>query len=244
MITDTAIAPLKDLLEELSTKNHVRVAHYKAVKRPRSVMFYKKVMDEMSHESAACLPALVLHDSFRMMKGYKPIWLGAAIDRLGGELRSVTPNVRTNNGIDFCAIQLGGTATTQADYIGLSNNTSAASATNTSLNTTTAQVEWGTANATDAAASASRGEYTALGLARKQATYAHTNAVASYTEAATWTATSAITSVQAAGLFGGSARTAQGGGSSTTNVLFLENTFTATTLATNDQLTLTWTINI
>ena len=71
---------------------------------------------------------------------------------------------------------------------------------------------------------------------------AHTANATSYTASATWTATGTSTSSQMAGLFGGAGKTAQGSGA--TNILFLENTFTATSLVTNDQLSLTWTVNI
>lgn len=227
-----------DLLDDVKNKNFVRVTHYKAVSKPFAPRRYKTVMDEVSNEGAAQLPALFLHDSLRMLSGKKPLYIPELTARLGGELVSVSPNLRTNVGIDFCATQLGSTApTTQADYIGLSNNTITPAATDTSN-----VAPWNTAQAADAAPSTSTGEYTGVGLTRKQATYAHTTSATNYTMAATWTATGAITSVRLAGLFGGSARTVQS--TSANNILFLENTFTSTTLANADQLSLTWTVNI
>ncbi len=234
-----AIPPLADLFEELRGKNHVRVTVYRAIKGGKGTRtIRRKTFDELGLESAVTVPGLALYDSLRMLAGKKPIFLAEAVRRLGGELASVTPNLRTNVGIDFCATQLGSTSpTTQADYIALSNNTNAPSATDTS-----STIPWSTASSTDGAAGSGRGEYTGVGMTRKQATYAHTTSATSYSQTATWTASGTVTSVQLAGLFGGSSRTAQS--TSANNILFLENTFTATTLATNDQISLAWTVNI
>jgi hypothetical protein len=173
-----------------------------------------------------------------MMAGKKPIYMAEAFKRFGGDLVGVTPNGRVNTGIDFCAANLGGTQVAQADWIALSNNTQATGATDSS-NT----LPWSSAQAADGAAGTGRGEYTALGVARKNSTYAHTTGVTSYTQSATWTATGTVTSLQIAGMFGGAGKTAQGTATATDN-LFVENTFTATSLANTDQLSLTWTINI
>lgn len=239
MIADAGIVTpdLADILDELRGKNFIRVTKYAAVSRPGSRTIHRRVLDELSREVTPNLPSLFLHDSLRILAGKKPIYMPEAIRRLGGELVDVAPNLRTNVGIDFCAAVLGGTQVAQADYIALSNNTDSPSATDTS-----STLPWSTANATDAAAAGTRGEYTALGLARKQATYAHTTGVTSYSQTATWTATSAITSVQLAGLFGGAGKTAQGSGG--TNILFLESTFTPTSMVSADQVSLAWTVNI
>jgi hypothetical protein len=232
--------PIADLLEELGSKNHVRVVKYEAVRPdPRGRTIRRKVLDELADERVALTPALVLHDSLRMLAGRKPIYLREALRRLGGRLMDVSPNLRTTAGIDYAANSLGSTAQpAQADYIGLSNNTVAVAAADTA-----ATLPWNTSQAVDGAASGTTGEWTALGLARKQATYAHTAGAASYTLSATWTATATVTATSKAGLFGGSTKATQGSAAAT-NLLFLENTFTATTLATNDQLSLTWTVNI
>jgi hypothetical protein len=84
-------------------------------------------------------------------------------------------------------------------------------------------------------------------MGRAAATYAHTvtgpgSATLSYTLSKTFTATAAVTSVQLAGLFGGSGKASQGG-TDAANMLVLETAFTAQTLATSDQLVLTWTVN-
>jgi hypothetical protein len=80
-------------------------------------------------------------------------------------------------------------------------------------------------------------------VARKQGSYAHTVSVASYTLSATWTASGAVTALTKAGVFGGATKTTQAGAAAT-NLLFLVNTFTATSLANLDQLSLTWTVTI
>ena len=80
-------------------------------------------------------------------------------------------------------------------------------------------------------------EITANGLARKAGTYAHTTDATSYTVAATWTASGTHTAVHKAGLFTG--------GPSTGGVMAFEsNLNTDATLASGDQLTVTWTVNI
>jgi hypothetical protein len=227
---------VKDLIDELSERNHVRVVKYEARKRDFSRRIMAKVSDEMG-VSQATIPSLVLHDSLRMLSGKKPIYFAEALKRIGGDLRSITPNLRTTIGADFAAAQLGGTTVLMADWIALTNNTNSPASGDTS-----ATVQWATGTATDVAASGTSQEYTALGVGRKLATYAHTASTAVYTQAATWTATGTVTSLRMAGLFGGAGKTAQGSGG--TNILFLENTFTATSLVNNDQLSLTWTVNI
>lgn len=241
---DAAVLPrpgipaLSDLLEEVGQKNHVRVVKYAAVKRPHARLIHRKVMDELADPTVACGPALLFHDSLRVLRGEKPIYLGEAFRRLGGDLRSITPNLRTTVGADFVANVIGSTSQpAQADWIALSNNTSTPAAGDSS-----STAPWSTGTATDPAPGTTTGEYTGLGLTRKQATYAHTGGTAVFTLAATWTATGTATSVRFAGVFGGAAKTAQGNGA--TNILVLENTFTATSLVTNDQLSLTWTVNV
>jgi hypothetical protein len=225
-----------DLLEEFADKNHVRVVKFEALKQHGRI-----AMREVSNELAKIgmlPPSLMLADAARMLAGRKPIYMAEAFRRFGGDLVSVTPNGRVNTGIDFCAAVLGGTQVAQADWIALSNNTTATGATDSS-NT----LPWSSAQAADAAAGGTTGEYTALGVARKNATYAHTTGVTSYTQSATWTASGTVTSLQKAGMFGGAGKTAQGTATAIDN-LFVENTFTATSLANLDQLSLVWTVNI
>lgn len=230
------VAAIDDLLEEVADKNHVRVVKFEAFERHGKIEL-REVSNELT-KLGALPPSLAMMDNLRMLAGKKPVYLREAFKRFGGDLLGVFPNGRVNTGIDFCAANLGGTQVAQADWIALSNNSAATAATDSS-NT----LPWSSAQTTDGAASTSRGEYTAIGVARKNSTYAHTTGVTSYTQSATWTATGAVTSLQMAGMFGGAGKTAQGTATAVDN-LFLENTFTATTLANNDQLSLTWTVNI
>lgn len=234
-------AEVQDLLDEVGDKNVLRVTKHEASSVARGAYkSYKKVFDEEFKDAVATLPSLLKFDQLRVAKGKKPYYLDAVIKRIGGgDLVSCSFNLRTNAGINYVSLQLGGTAlVTTADYLAVTNNTTAPAATHTS-----ATVPWSSAQATDAAASTATGEYTMLGVARAQATYAHTTDVTNFTQTKTFTATGTITSLQLAGLFGGSARTAQAN-NATTNILFVENTFTATSMVNTDQLTLTWTINI
>jgi hypothetical protein len=240
-------AELEPLMQELGSKNHVRVS----VTRPSEPkawgwnptdLVYDSTVDQ--GDTLALVPQLTMLDELRMLAGRKPMWLDEALRQTGGELVSVTPNLRTTRGIDYAAAQLGGSAsTTIATNIAMSNCTGTLAASDTSATTGAAGtgINWGTANATDAAAANTRGEYTALGLARAAATPAHTPTVASYTMAKTFTATSAITAVQTCGLFNS---LTQGAADSATSALFVENNFTATTLANGDAITITWTINL
>lgn len=77
------------------------------------------------------------------------------------------------------------------------------------------------------------GEIATNGLTRAQGAYAHTNGQNSYTVSKTFTATGS-TAAQAAGLF-----TASSAGT-----MMAENTFSAVSLASGDQLTITWTITL
>lgn len=239
-LVDGGAGPLADLLEEVRHKNHVRVVKYEGVRAGQfGALRHRKVFDELSRDGVVLGPALVLHDSLRMLAGKKPIYLAEALRRLGGELVDVSANLRTTVGIDFTANALAATSQpSQADYIGLSNNTAAVA-----VGDTGATLPWSTAQAVDHAADGTTGEWTALGLARKQATYAHTGGVASYSLAATWTATGTSTSTSKAGLFGGSTKATRGS-SVVTNILYLTNTFTPTSLNNTDQLGLTWTVSV
>jgi hypothetical protein len=228
---------IEDLLAEVADKNHVVVVKY-AAQEKRGKTIVKFEGDHVA-QTVALTPALALQDKLRVMVGKKPLYLPEVYRRVGGELRDVSRNTRTNVGIDFVATQLASTApTTQADYMALSNNTAAIAATDTSNVT-----PWSSNQTADAAAGATTGEMSYSGMARKQGTYAHTVSNTNYTLQATWTASGTVTAAQKAGNFGGSTRnTAQS--ATATDILFLANTFTATTLASSDQLSLTWTVNI
>lgn len=251
-VLNELLPEIDDLLEEVRSKNHVQVAVFRASeKHGKIVTSYEG--SELA-KSIALPPSLVRQDRLRMMLGHKPIYLPEVYKRIGGELLSVTANLRVNQGINFVAVQLAGTtesgftpavpgatgatAVAVADWIALSNNNLAVAAADAATGT----LPWSSAQAADAAASGTTGEWTALGLARKAATMAHTTTVTSYTASATWTASATSTATSKAGLFGAAGKTAQSTGS--TAVVFLANTFTATSLVTNDQLSLTWTVNI
>jgi hypothetical protein len=242
-------AELGDLIGEIGQKNRVRVTVHRALpkgqgrtwawSRGEVVSDITGVGKSSEGEMLPLLPHLVMMDELRMLVGKRPQFLPEAMRRTGGEFISVTPNLRTTVGIDYVASALGdssGSRAAVAQYIALTNNTSAPAVGDTSATTTAGSLDWGTASATDAAASNSRGEYTALGVARALAAYAHTGGTANYTMSKTFTATGTVTALQACGLFNNSAQAA--------GTLFVENTFTATSLATNDQLTIQWTVSI
>jgi hypothetical protein len=226
---------LVPLLEDLGEKNTVRVTLRRA-NQPRAELLHDTSVDPK--DLAATRAGLLNYDRLRVSHGLKPLYTQHIYASLGYELRGFAPNLRTDVGTDFCAVQLGAgaSATAVAKYIGLTNNTNAASAANTATNTTATRICWGTNASTDAAASTSRGEYTFGGVTRTLATYAHTPAVASFQQSKPFTASTTLTALQAAGLFD---TTTQG-----TGTLVCENLFTSTTLANGDQLTVTWTLNI
>ena len=119
---------ITDLLQEVGQRNHLRVAVARSVRPdPRKRAIRRRVLDEL-YGVTSCAPALVLADSLRALGGMKPIYLPEWYRRIGGEFVAVAPNLRTTIGINFCAANLAGTdggQVAQADYIALSNNTSA-----------------------------------------------------------------------------------------------------------------------
>jgi hypothetical protein len=160
-------------------------------------------------------PAMWKHDSMRVALGLPSRYIRQALANMGGTLVDVSFNTRMNpGGIDYCAAQLGGaaSATAIAKFLALTENGTAVSASDTVL----------------------ASEITTNGLARATASYNHTSAATSYTQAFTFTASGAFSTVQKAGLF-----TAASAGT-----MVWENTFTSTALASGDQLTVTWTISI
>jgi hypothetical protein len=231
--------PVAALLDEVGERNLVTVTKYEAIRPDRFKRAIRRRIEIPSIETQALLPALRAQDVLRSLAGKPPIYLREALRSIGGlydgRLVAAGYNLRVNSGIDFVYNQLSGTSVAVADTLALSNNTLAVSATDTN-----ATLPWSTAQGTNAAASGTTGEWTALGLARKVATTnTHTAAATTYTLAATWTASGTATGTQKIGLFGGTGKATQGSG-----VLVLANTFTATDLATNDQITVTWTITI
>ncbi len=205
---------LDDLLSELGERNTVRVVKYEAARPKRfAPAIRRKVLDEQGAPKLLT-PALVRLDELRMSFGLAPRYLREALRLGGGELVAVTPNLRTNVGIDYAADSLGKSASRPAvaEYMAVSENATAPAAGDTTL----------------------AGEITTGGLARALATYAHTVGATNFTMSKTYTATVAFSAVQKAGLFN----------ASTGGTMYVENTFTATALAVNDQLVLTWTLNV
>lgn len=103
-----------------------------------------------------------------------------------------------------------------ARFIGLTTDTAAASASDSSLTS----------------------ELTTNGMTRALATYAHSAAATSYTQSKTFTATGSTGAIHKAGMFTAGTLTAGG-------LMLFETVLNAdATLANGDQLALTWTVNI
>jgi hypothetical protein len=223
---------LADLVEEANGQNAVMVRVDRATHLGKRRVYLPRHREILDAKQVAHNAVLAHIDQLRAIAGKPLLYLPEAVRRSGGELVWAGHNLRTNVGIDYTSQQLGGAAvTTVAKYIGVSNNTRAPAAGDTAAGV----APWNTAQATDAAPSTTTGEYTALGVARAAALYAHTPSVASYTQSITYTATGTITSLDIAGMTDSVTR---GAGS-----LVFSTQFTATSLANGDQLTLTWTVN-
>lgn len=133
---------------------------------------------------------------------------------------SIQKNLRTNAGADFWNTQLFSTsqaAGNQANWIGITADTTAPAATDTSL----------------------ASEQTANGLARAQGTVAHTGGQSSTVISHTWTYSgSSSVTIAKAGLF-----TAAGPPVAGTMALETLLASTATVNSNGDQITINWTIN-
>ena len=208
------------LLEEIGDKNTVRVTKHKAVRpNAKGGLIHRVTFDELfgSENQTMTRYALIRLDELRIINGLKPRYLWEAIRMTGGELVSVTPNLRTDVGKDYVADSLGKSSSRPAvaEYMALTENGTAPAAGDTTLTS----------------------EITTNGLARAIATYAHTVNTTSYTLSKTFTASGTFTTVQKEGLFNAA-------GPPPAGTMFVENTFTSTALASSDQLTVTHTINI
>jgi hypothetical protein len=232
------IAPgeLKDLVDEVGDKNQVLVRVDRASVLGKRTVYKRKDREILDAKQVLTNAFLAHHDRLRALAGKPMLYLPEAVARCGGELISVGSNLRTTVGQDYTSVQLGGAAsTTVAKWIAVSANTNAPNAANTSANTTSTRVCWGTAQANNTGnPGTTAGEITYGGAARTAGVYNHTNGTNTYTQGVTYTASATITSLQVAGLFDSAT---QGAGT-----LFFETTFTATSLNSGDQLTLTWTI--
>jgi hypothetical protein len=133
----------------------------------------------------------------------------------------VNHNLKTTGGIDAIASQMANTSTQAAsgNYIALTSDAGAPAAGDCAAGSVTCTLT---------------GEISTNGLSRSQATYAHTNGQATYTLTKTWTASGTVTNVQKAGVFN----------AASSGTMIFENTFTAVTLNSGDQLQITWTITI
>lgn len=230
--------PCADLLAEMGDRNLVRVMKYEAHRPDPHGPIVHREIEVPSLDVQALLPSLFAYDTLRKLHGEQPKYVEEALRLYGAQFVDAGFNLRTNVGADFVYNNLSGTSVAVADTLALSNNNLAAAATDTS-----ATLPWSTAQAADAAISGTTGEWTALGLTRKVATTnSHSAGATTYTLAATWTASATVTGTSKIGLFAGAAKASQSSGA--TNILVLVNTFTATTLANGDQLTVTWTITI
>jgi hypothetical protein len=223
---------LADLVQEAGDHNAVMVRVDRASHLGKRLVYQRRHQEILDVKQIAHNAVLAHMDQLRAIAGKPLLYLPEAVRRSGGELVWAGHNLRTNVGIDYTSQQLGGAAvTTVAKYIGVSNNTRAPAAGDTAAGT----LPWSTAQATDVAPATTTGEYTALGVARAAAVYAHTPSVASYTQTIQYTASGTITSLDIAGMTDSVTR---GAGS-----LVFSTQFTATSLANLDQLTLTWTVN-
>lgn len=235
----------EDLIADAIRGNRVQVTKYVRSRKDTSLPAIRRAIeiDDRIGSGAATPASLVIADHMRLLRGEKAIYLPEVLRRLGGQLRSVTPNARATIGTNLIGAQLFNTDAASAsanfaNYVALSNNSNAAA---TSEDASVAP--WSTGVATDAASSGSRGEWTGLGLTRAAATMAHTTLTSTVTATITFTASGTSTTTQKCGLFGGSAKTVQSA-TVATNMLLLTNVFTATSLVNTDQLSLTWTITI
>lgn len=136
-------------------------------------------------------------------------------------------NLRTNDGIDYVCQQLGSagsaaSSTNVARWMALGNASYAPAATNRSLNSSSQGV--------------TTSEWTTNGLARAQATPAHTLGVTNYTLTNTFTVTTAQSTVYTIGEFDRQA--------AASSILFLTTDITDTVLNVNDQLQITHTVNV
>lgn len=124
-------------------------------------------------------------------------------------------NLKTNSGVDFIASQTSGTAATStAQWIGLSTDSTAPAGSNTTLPS----------------------EITTSGLGRVQAVYAHIAGTTTYTLSNTYTATGTVSGLWKLGVLTG----AYPGGTLVYEIL-LGN---AITMNSGDQLQVVWTVTI
>jgi len=171
----------------------------------------------------------------KISEGFNPTgYVTVSVVRDGNEIYHYEEhNLITNAGRNFIALQLGdttGLGTNGANYIGLSTNSKATALTDTCISTT----DGGTTSA----------EITGDGLVRSQGAFAHTADTDTWTITEQFTASGAgHTGVERAGLFTAAANGDTCAGSND-GVMVAGNSFSSVNLASGDQLTITWTIDL
>lgn len=132
-------------------------------------------------------------------------------------------NLKTTGGIDCIASQISNTSTQCAagNYIALSSSLSSPSAGDCAAGSSTCTLT---------------GEITTNGLARHQATYAHSSGTSTYTLSYTWTATGTVSTVTGVGVFN----------ASSSGTMLFETLFSNgnASLVATDQLSVVWTNTI
>lgn len=146
----------------------------------------------------------------------RPNEVHAVIYRANGEVENlgISTNLRTTAGLNW-----------QADVMGNSSQPASARWIGLTVNT----------GAPAAGDTTLTGEIASGGLSRVAGTYAHTADATSYTITASWTASATHTAVHKAGLFNAV---------SAGTLCFETNLNADATLASGDQLQVTWTVNI
>lgn len=184
---------------------------------------------------AVLLGGIVPNTTDKLSEGFNPTgYVTVSVVRDGTEIYHYEDhNLITNAGMDFIAQQLGdttGLGTNGANYIGLSTNSKATDLTDTCISTTNG----GTTST----------EITGDGLVRSQGAFAYTATQDLWTITEQFTASGAgHTGVQRAGLFTAAATgdTCAGGDD---GIMVAGNSFASVNLASGDQLTITWTIDL
>jgi len=183
---------------------------------------------------ALLLGGTIPNTTNKFSEGLSPTgYVTVSVVRDGNEIyRYEDHNLITNAGRNFIAQELGDNTTSSTSvgrYIGLSTDTKATALTDTCISTT----DGGTTSA----------EITTNGLVRQSGNYAHTANTDNWTISKTFTATGSFTGVTRAGLFTAAANgdTCAGGNDGT---MIAGNSFSSVNLASGDQLTITWTIDL
>lgn len=205
----------REYLEDFARQhNRVMVMKHQLIRPAKWGRAIRQTLEVDALDPVVHLPMVVKLDQLRALQGDEPRYVRELLEAAGIDLRGLSTNLRTTVGIDYVADSLGKSASRPA----------------------VAEFIAVSQNATAPAAGDTTltSEETTGGLARAAATYNHTGGATSYTLAKTFTASATFSTLQKAGLFN----------AASVGTLVLENTFTSTALASGDQLTITWTVNI